>query len=75
MTFQKRVVYNVFMMFGDVGGLNDFLELILTAFFSLFSNQLLLGALVEKMFMASSNDKQTMKNQTNQEPNHERQLG
>ena len=45
-TFQKRLVYDVFMMFGDVGGLNDFLGLTLTAFFSLFSNQLLLGAML-----------------------------
>ena len=34
---QKRIVYDVFMLFGDVGGLNDFLALGLSSFFGLFS--------------------------------------
>ena len=29
---QKRSVYNFLMMFGDVGGLHDFITLVLTAF-------------------------------------------
>lgn len=29
--FQKRSVYNFLMMFGDVGGLHDFITLVLSA--------------------------------------------
>lgn len=36
-TKQKRVVYNCFMMFGDVGGLYDFLRLALATIFGTFS--------------------------------------
>ena len=43
---QKRVVYDVFMMFGDVGGLNDFLVLVLASFFGLASERFLLASLV-----------------------------
>ena len=43
---QKRVVYDVFMMFGDVGGLNDFLALVLASFFGLASERFLLASLV-----------------------------
>ena len=43
---QKRNVYNIFMMFGDVGGLNDFLCLLISPVFGLFSDYLLNGDMV-----------------------------
>ena len=36
---QKRVVLDIFAMFGEVGGLNDFIVLILTPFFSYLSRK------------------------------------
>ena len=50
--YQKRTVYDIFMMFGDVGGLNDFLGVILSSVFGLFSDYLLNGAMVKKMFQS-----------------------
>ena len=38
---QKRVVYDVFMMFGDVGGLKDFVGIFFSAIFCFFSEQFL----------------------------------
>ena len=35
---QKRVVFDIFMMFGEVGGLYDFLILVLSSFFHLISS-------------------------------------
>ena len=49
-TIKKRVVYDIFMMLGEVGGLNDFLILIFAAFFGLFSGQFLLASLAQKLF-------------------------
>ena len=37
-------------MFGDVGGLNDFLVLLLAAIFSSFADKMLLRELVSKLF-------------------------
>ena len=51
---QKRNVYNIFMMFGDVGGLNDFLCLLISPVFGLFSDYLLNGDMVQKMFHSTS---------------------
>ena len=36
-TIQKRVVYNIFKMFGDVGGVNDFFLVVLSTIFGYFS--------------------------------------
>ena len=47
---QKRIVYDYLMMFGDVGGLNDFIFLLLSSVFGFCSNRLLLKALVERLF-------------------------
>ena len=47
---QKRVVYNILMMFGDVGGLNDFLGLFMATIFGYFSENLLLASMLEKLF-------------------------
>ena len=44
------MVFDIFMMFGEVGGLNDFLALILAAFFNVFSRQFLLASLAQKLF-------------------------
>ena len=47
---QKRIVYDYLMMFGDVGGLNDFIFLLLSSVFGFISNRLMLKALVERLF-------------------------
>ena len=47
---QKRIVYDVFMMFGDVGGLNDFLALGLTMVFGFFSNRYMVADFVSTLF-------------------------
>ena len=55
--YQKRIVYDIFMMFGDVGGLNDFLGLLISPIFGLFSEFLLSGDMVKKMFHTVSYEK------------------
>ena len=47
---QKRSVYSFLMMFGDVGGLHDFISLILSAVFGLFSEKFSLVSLSEQLF-------------------------
>ena len=42
------------MMFGDVGGLNDFLGLLISPVFEFFSGYLLNGEMVKKMFHSIS---------------------
>ena len=49
----KRTVYNIFMMFSDVGGLNDFLGLLLATIFGFFSERLMLASLVSSLFHGS----------------------
>lgn len=39
--YQKRIVYNIFMMLGDVGGLNDFLKLLLASALGFLSESLM----------------------------------
>ena len=51
-TRQRRVVYDIFMMFGDVGGLNDFLVLIFSGLFGFISNTFLDASLVKELFMS-----------------------
>ena len=53
---QKRVVYDAFMMFGDVGGLRDFVGLFLSAIFTFFSERILKASLVQKMFHVSTSN-------------------
>mmetsp|Transcript_27725 Transcript_27725/g.34467 ORF Transcript_27725/g.34467 Transcript_27725/m.34467 type:complete len:113 (+) Transcript_27725:244-582(+) len=43
-------------MFGDVGGLNDFLGLILTSVISFFSSNFMEKSLIEKIYHVSSSD-------------------
>jgi len=53
---EKRKVYDVFMMFGDVGGLIDFQMLLLSAFFGHFSSKMMLSSLVSTLFHVSDGD-------------------
>ena len=50
---QKRVVYDIFMMAGDVGGLNDFLIILLTAVFGTLSESFMQAKLVKTLFVTS----------------------
>ena len=54
---QKRNVYTTLMMFGDVGGLSDFLALGLSSFFTAFEEPMMLAAMVEKLFFFTSKAK------------------
>ena len=47
---QQRVVYDVFMMFGDVGGLYDFISLLLSSILSTSSQRFLLASIATKLF-------------------------
>ena len=49
-TKQKRVVYDIFMMFGEVGGLYDFLALALASIFGFASEHIMFASLVQKLF-------------------------
>lgn len=50
---QRRIVYDLFMMFGDVGGLNDFFDLFLMAIFGFFSQKLMMAFVVSDLFHGS----------------------
>ena len=52
-TVQKRIVYDMFMLFGDIGGLRDFLALILASVFGLFSEHLKTADLISRLFRVS----------------------
>ena len=54
---QKRVVYDMLMMFSDVGGLYDFLFLSLSSILSYFSNSLLQTSLLRNLFILRSGPK------------------
>ena len=47
---QSRVVYDIFMMLGEVGGLNDFFVLISSTILGYFSEQLLTASVIEKSY-------------------------
>ena len=53
-TVQQRVVYDFLMMFGDVGGLNDFIALALTSIFGLLSERLMQRDLAQNLFHVTS---------------------
>ena len=55
--YQKRIVYDVFMMFGDVGGLNDFLAIICAPGLGLLSEGFMLASIVKSLFMQSLSSK------------------
>ena len=44
------------MMFGDVGGLNDFFVIFFAIFFSFFSEKFLEASLVQKLYRSITND-------------------
>jgi len=52
-TLQKRVVYNVFMMLGDIGGLNDILGIFVSFIVGIFSSQLMQSELISKLLHQS----------------------
>ena len=52
LTKQKRVVYDIFMLFGDVGGLYDFIFLILASVLGFWSEAFMRLSLVQKLFLA-----------------------
>ena len=47
---QQRIVYDIFMLFGDVGGLYDFVKLGLASIFGFFSTRLLTADLVQQLY-------------------------
>ena len=47
---QKRVVYGYLDMFGDVGGLNDFLSIVAGGIFGIFSEGFRQAYMAEKLF-------------------------
>ena len=47
---QKRIVYDVLTMLGDVGGLNEFVLSIFAAIIGFFSNSLMVRSLIEKFY-------------------------
>ena len=53
-TIRKRRVYDALMMFGDVGGLSDFLAVGLSALFTFFADRMMLASLVQKFFNVST---------------------
>ena len=57
---QKRIAYDAFMLFGDVGGLRDFLGLFLSAFFGFFSERFMTASLVQTLFHASNSSKESV---------------
>ena len=57
MIIQKRVVYDIFMMFGEVGGLYDFYVIFLAFFFGFFSEHFLVAELVQKLFRRISTER------------------
>ena len=50
---QNRLVYDMFAMLGDVGGLYDFFCVTLAFFFGIFSERLFVVSLVKKLFKVS----------------------
>ena len=54
-TIQKRIVYDIFEMLGDVGGLHDFLLIIiLSSFFGTFSQNFMVTSIEKKVFHAAT---------------------
>ena len=60
--YQKRVVYDIFMMFGDVGGLYDFLIISLAPLLSFLSSKFMVTELLKSLFLVlpASKSKSTL---------------
>ena len=65
----KRIVYDTFMMFGDVGGLLDFMMYVVIALFSSLNNSLLETSLVSKLFYSSKSRTSRARVSSKQAPN------
>ena len=74
-TIQKRSVYDALMMFGDVGGLRDFLAVGLSAIFTFFADRMMLTSLVNKVFHVSTALKVPVPITTNSVDQAHRQVG
>ena len=55
-TLSTRVVHDIFMMFGEVGGLYDFLALGIAIVLGFFSERQLMASLVEKLLHRPPNE-------------------
>ena len=55
------MVYDIFMMIGEVGGMRDFLILGLAPLFGLFSNQFLMASVITKLFRINDQTKKGRK--------------
>ena len=55
---QKRTVYTLLMMFADVGGLKNFIILVLSKPLSWFGEPMMLASIVQKIFIFSTNSKE-----------------
>ena len=51
---QKRIVYDIFMLFGDIGGVKDFLFFNSSFVFGIFSKKLMEASLVTNLFLGST---------------------
>ena len=65
----KRIVYDTFMMFGDVGGLLDFMMYVVIALFSTLNNSLLKTSQVSKLFYSSKAKTSRARVSSKQAPN------
>ena len=50
---QKRVVYNLLMMFGDVGGFHDIIRWLLPTIFTFFADKFIKADLIQNLFRVS----------------------
>ena len=71
---QKRNVYTVLMMFGDVGGLSDFLALGLSFFFTIFEEPMMLASIAEKLFLFTPHSTDKVPKLTNSRENARHQI-
>ena len=52
-SIQKRTVYDILTMFGDVGGLRDFLSIGFSTCLALVSERMMLASIIESLFHVS----------------------
>ena len=52
---EKRIVYDLFMMLGDVGGLSDILTVVTATVVGFFNKPLMLASLTTKLYKAVTN--------------------
>ena len=49
---EKRIVYDLFMMLGDVGGLSDILSVVIATAVGFLNEPLMLASLTSKLYRA-----------------------